>query len=129
MFVQFISTKYHAIIDYLMGVSLICIPFMFYNWDNSVQMQVLVVSGAFILFYSLVTRYEYSLFKMISIRFHLTLDVFTGIMLIISPWMFNFFQEVFIPHVTLGILQIAIVAFSSTTRAHQLYTGPYHNKF
>jgi len=102
---------------------------MFYNWDNSVQMQVLVVSGAFILFYSLVTRYEYSLFKMISIRFHLTLDVFTGIMLIISPWMFNFFQEVFIPHVTLGILQIAIVAFSSTTRAHQLYTGPYHNKF
>lgn len=126
---QFISTKYHAIIDYLMGAAMICTPWLFYEWDNSIQMQVLLISGLIILFYSLITRYEYSLFKMISVRFHLTLDVFMGIGLIVSPLVFNFYETVFIPHVCFGVLQIGIVAFSSSTRGHQLYTGPYHDKF
>jgi hypothetical protein len=129
LIMQFISTKYHAIIDYLMGAALISIPFLFYTWDNSIAMQILAIAGGSVILYSLATRYEYSLFKMISMKFHLTLDIFVGLMLIISPWMFGFAGDVFMPHITFGILQIVIVAFSSTTRAHQLYTGPYHNKF
>jgi hypothetical protein len=125
---QFISTKYHAVLDYIIGTALICTPWIFYKWDNSLPMWVLSFAGIWLISYSLVTRYEYSLLKIIPMPFHLTLDMALGMGLIGSPWFFGFENQLWIPHIGFGLMQILITIFSSPKRAHQLYTG-YHAKY
>jgi hypothetical protein len=54
----------------------------------------------------LVTDYEYSIANIISMRTHLTIDLLSGILLAVSPWLFGFSEFVFLPHLVLGILEI-----------------------
>ena len=37
---------------------------------------------------------------------HLTLDVVSGIVMAASPWIFNFADRVYLPHVIFGVFEI-----------------------
>jgi hypothetical protein len=43
---------------------------------------------------------------------HLYVDVITGIFLATSPWVFNFYEEVSIPHLLIGCLAILFGLFT-----------------
>jgi hypothetical protein len=45
---------------------------------------------------------------------HLILDAMSGILLAASPWLFGFSEEVWIPHVIVGVFEI-IAALSTQT--------------
>jgi hypothetical protein len=126
---QFISTKYHSIADYLVGIALICTPWVFYSWDGSFPLWVLVYSGTIIIGYSALTEYEYGLLKIFPVKFHFMLDMIVGLILMASPWLFNFYEKMVIPYVFYGALQISITLFTSAKRVHHLYTGyhPHHH--
>lgn len=65
-----------------------------------------VVLGIMALIYSLVTDYELGAVKMLSMKTHLALDLLSGIALAISPWIFNFDDFVYLPHLVLGIFEV-----------------------
>jgi hypothetical protein len=65
-----------------------------------------VVLGAGAIIYSLMTDYELGLSRTISMSTHLTLDLWSGILLAASPWIFGFNEYVYLPHLILGILEI-----------------------
>lgn len=92
--------------DYLMGILLIAAPWIF-NFDRGgAETWVPVVLGVGTLLYSLMTNYEYSISKTISMRTHLTLDLISGILLAASPWLFGFSEYVYLPHLIVGLLEI-----------------------
>ena len=112
---KIISTKVHGVLDYLMGVLLIAAPWLLnFNRDGA-ETWVPVILGIGVIAYSLFTNYELSLSRMIPMKTHLTLDVLSGVFLAASPWIFNFDEYVYLPHLILGILEIGAGVMTEST--------------
>jgi hypothetical protein len=112
---KIISTKTHGVLDYLMGIILIASPWIFGFADGSAAQWLPVILGAGALVYSLMTDYELSATKMIPMKTHLTLDMLSGALLAVSPWLFGFSDRVSTPHVVLGILEIGAAMMTKTS--------------
>lgn len=104
-----IPSKVHAVLDYLMGMILIAAPWLLGFADNTAATILPVVLGASTLVYSLFTDYEYSIVRMIPFKAHLTLDFASGVLLLVSPWLFGFSDRMYLPHVILGAIEIGAV--------------------
>ena len=100
-----ISTRAHGYLDYLMGLLLIISPLLF-EFPEGAATTVPIVLGAGVILYSLLTDYEMGLLKVIPMPVHLGFDVLGGIILAASPWLFGFAEEVYLPFIILGILEI-----------------------
>jgi hypothetical protein len=112
---KIISTKVHGVLDYLMGVLLIAAPWLFnFNRDGA-ETWVPVILGIGVIVYSLFTNYELGLSKLIPMRTHLILDMLSGALLAASPWIFNFDEYVYLPHLILGILEMGAGVMTETT--------------
>ena len=119
MDMRFISTKIQGALDYLVGLALILAPMLFGFQDvGGAAVFVPVALGAALIVYSLLTRYEWGVLKLLSMTYHLALNVAVGVLLILSPFLFGFINEVpntWVPHVVVGIVMIIVVLFSQTT--------------
>ena len=100
--------------DYLMGVALVAAPWLFDFAENGAETWVPVILGVSAIIYSVLTDYEMSLSRVISMRTHLWLDVASGIFLAASPWIFGFADQVYLPHVILGIIEVGAGLFTKT---------------
>lgn len=80
-----ISVRTHAVIDYIVGILLIAAPYLLDFATGGPAQWVPQALGAGILLYSLLTRYDLSLAKVIPFGAHLALDALGGLFLIASP--------------------------------------------
>lgn len=103
---RFIPTKAHAILDYLMGVLMIALPWLLDFAAGGAETWTFVILGLGVIFYSLFTDYEYSISRSIPMQTHLVLDMAAGAILALSPWIFNFDEFVYWPHVIVGVAEI-----------------------
>ena len=103
---RFIDTRTHGMMDYLMGILLIISPWLFGFANGGAAQWIPVLLGAGALFYSIITDYELGLLKILPMNVHLIIDLMAGILLAASPWLFGFADEVFLPHLILGLLEI-----------------------
>jgi hypothetical protein len=110
----FIPTRIHGAIDYLTGLALIMAPFVLGFADNGPAQWVPMILGAAILVMSLMTDYELSLAKLIPMRAHLGVDAAGGLLLAASPWLFGFADQVFWPHLIIGVFEIAVALTTNT---------------
>ncbi len=107
------STKAHGVLDYLMGIALLAVPSILQLDSNSAEGMILYTLGAILLVYSVFTNYELGIIKVIPMKVHLTLDIFSGIFLASAPWVLRFEDQVCIPFIILGVAEI--VAGITTT--------------
>lgn len=117
-----LSTKVHGYLDYLVGALLIAAPWIFDFDRGGAETWVPVILGVSAILYSLFTDYEMGASKGISMRTHLTLDILSGLILALSPWIFGFAEYVYLPHLILGIMEIGVALI---TRKEPAY-GPGH---
>jgi hypothetical protein len=123
---RFIPTKVHAVMDYLGGLVLMIAPLCWLN-DPAVPAAAVwtpVVLGALMLGQSLVTDYELSLANLLPMTAHLGMDFLAGVVLALSPWMFNFADVVWVPHLALGVLEIGAALMTKTHRSGVTPLGP-----
>lgn len=129
LYMKVIPTRIHGVLDYLVGAFLVVIPWVFGFWRNGAESWVPIWLGGGAILYSLLTNYEMGVAKLLSMRTHLRLDLTSGIFLALSPWIFGFNDYVFVPHVVLGVLEIAVsvmtdpLPYASGTRAHTSATS------
>ena len=105
---RFIPTRIHGVLDYIVGLLLIGAPWLLNFNQGGAETWIPVILGISALIYSIFTRYELGLIKRIPMPVHLTLDIISGILLATSPWLFNFDERVFLPHLILGLFEIAV---------------------
>ena len=103
---RFINRRIHAMLDYMSGLFLIASPWLFNFQDVSGARWVAVIMGVIIIIMSLNTDYEAGVTKLITMSTHLKMDVAGGIFLAASPWILGFNDQVFLPHLILGIMEI-----------------------
>ncbi len=102
-----IPTRVHGMMDYLVGALLVAAPWLFDFDRGGAETWVPVVLGAGAILYSLFTDYEMGAVRRLPMPTHLTLDMASGVLLAISPWLFGFSEIVWAPHLLIGIIEIA----------------------
>lgn len=115
---RFISTQVHGMLDYLMGILLIISPWLFGFADGGAAQWVPILLGVGALLYSIITDYEMGLLKILSMKVHLGIDLMSGIFLAVSPWLFGFAEEVYLPHLILGIVEIGASLMTKTNTSY-----------
>ena len=106
---ELISTRSHGKLDYLVGLILMTSPWIFdYASSDQYFIWIPFALGSFTFLYSLLTDYELSLARVISVKMHLALDILSGIFLSISPWLFHFDDVIYLPHLIIGAGEVLI---------------------
>lgn len=105
---KFLSTQIHGMIDYGMALLLLATPWLFGFVDigTNPESVIPIMLGVAIAAYSLFTDYEWGAVRSIPMNIHLWIDALGGAFLAASPWLFGFANEVYLPHLILGILEI-----------------------
>jgi hypothetical protein len=104
---RIISTKLHSRIDYLSSILFIAMPWIL-NFSEVVPATwVLIAVGSLSILMSLFTDYEGGMVRSMPMSVHLNIDVFTGLFLAASPWILGFAGDVYLPHLLLGLFEIA----------------------
>ena len=109
---KIIDSKLHGVLDYLVSLILIISPWIVGFANGGAEMWVPVILGTSSIIYSLFTKYELGVFKILSFKTHLTFDALSGILLASSPWVFGFANDIYIPHLIFGISEIVVVALT-----------------
>jgi hypothetical protein len=84
---RIIPTRIHGMLDYLMGVALISLPFVL-NWDYPENLMLWILGGATIAL-AFLTRYELGFLPVIPMAWHLALDFFVGAFLVVAPFAYS----------------------------------------
>jgi hypothetical protein len=119
---RFIPTRFHAPLDYIVGVALIAAPWILQFSEHTAATIVPVVLGIGLIAYSLVTNYELGVWKIAPMAVHNLIDIAAGTLLAVSPWLFGFADEsanVWVPHVVVGL---AAVFLGLTTKQQGGYS-------
>ena len=130
---RWLSTRVHGYLDYIVSVLMIAAPWLFDFAKGGAETWIFVILGASAIAYSLFTNYELGISRTISMRTHLLLDIVSGILLAASPWLFNFSEDVWAPHVFFGVFEILVAAITKPeathgphpTHRHQMSTGHF----
>ncbi len=112
---RILPTRIHGFIDYAMGILLIASPYLFGFATGFAEQYVPQTLGAAAIVYSLFTRYELGMVRMLPMRAHLTLDIASGVLLMLSPWAFGFANAAHWPHLILGFIALATALMTRTT--------------
>lgn len=118
-----LSTRAHGIMDYLVGALLIAAPFILDFDRGGAETWVPVIVGAVIILQALMTNFEVGAFKALSMNMHLNMDYLIGIFLAASPWIFNFDDYVYLPHLIVGVAIVLEAMMTRTVPEH----GAAHN--
>ncbi|WP_347156418.1 SPW repeat protein [Pontibacter chitinilyticus] len=103
---RFIPTRFHGILDYVVGVIFIIAPWVFDFSSVPYATWIMVVAGILVLVQAVCTDYELGIVKMIPMPSHLMIDFGLGVILALTPWMFSFADQVYVPHLIGGIFSI-----------------------
>jgi hypothetical protein len=107
-----IPTSIHGVIDYVVGAALLVVPYLLGFADGTAAQWVPQIVGILIIGQSLITQYELSIAKIIPMSTHLMLDMGAGALLAVSPWLFGFADQVYLPHLIVGLAEIGIALVS-----------------
>lgn len=118
MSLRFIPTKVHGALDYIVAIALIFAPMIFgFQSVGGAAVAIPIVLGIALFLYSLFTKYEWGLVKVLGMPYHLIIDMLAAIFLTLSPFLFGFVNNApnaWVPHVVVGIAVILVVIFSKT---------------
>ena len=103
---RFIPTRFHGILDYIVGIFMIIAPWVLDFSDNDAATWTLVIAGVLVLLQTVMTDFEVGLIRKIPMSTHLMTDLGLGVLLAISPWLFGFADRVYMPHLIIGVFSI-----------------------
>lgn len=111
-----VSLRVHNILDYVGGAILLVCPYLFGFSDVAAARNLFLVLGFGLIGYSLLTNYQYSVFKVVPLSVHMALDVLVGVVLILGSYVFGYRNAITggqtVLHYALGIGVIGLVALT-----------------
>jgi hypothetical protein len=116
---RFLTTRVHGVLDYAMGALLLALPFVLGLDRGAPEAWVPMALGAAVIAYSLLTDYELGVARRIGMPVHLWLDALGGVLLAASPWLFGFDTHVWVPHLALGLLELAVASLTNTIPSYE----------
>lgn len=119
---RFIPTRMHGVLDYVTGTALMNTPFFRFS-KGKLEAAIPVSLGASAAIYSMFTNYELGAVKKIPMKTHLTVDVISGVFLAASPFLFGFYKNVWVPHLAVGLFEIAAGLLTKTRTGDKSFSS------
>jgi hypothetical protein len=115
-----LSLKTHNVLDYAIGVVLLFIPVIFGFSAIDAARNSFLFAGFALIAYSLLTRYDYALWRVIPVGTHMGLDVLDGVFLMLAPWIFGY-RDLLTPgqEVLHYVLALGVFGFVALTRTYR----------
>ncbi|MDQ3070762.1 MAG: SPW repeat protein [Acidobacteriota bacterium] len=104
---RFVPTRIHGIVDWLLGALLIALPWLLGFARGGPETYVPVALGSIGLLVTFFTDHEYGIVRRIPMSGHLAVDALAGAALAVSPWVLGFAETVWLPHLVLGVTELA----------------------
>ena len=120
IWIRMVNTRAHAVTDYLIALILFCSPWIFDFSAGGTGYQVCVAAAVLIFLLAINTQFEYALLPWIPLRVHMWFDTLTGILLAVSPFVLDFKDVVFKPHVVFGATLVVVAALTDRVLHHQV---------
>jgi len=108
-----ISPFVHGIIDYLYGISLNATPWILGFDKTSTETYLLYFTATIVFVYSLITKYQLSIAKILSMKTHLFIDAVISGFLISAPWLFEFSSRARWAYALFGAAGFTVILLSS----------------
>ena len=109
-----IPLRIHNILDYVIAALLVLAPFVFGFSDIEIARDLFVVLGVGLASYSLITRYYYSLAKIIPVGVHMVFDTAAGAVILAAPYVTGYRENLTSlqlgVHLVMGLGAIGLVA-------------------
>ena len=105
---RFIPTLVHGVIDYIVGLVVIALPFML-GFQGATRLT-LVALGIIAILYSLITDYELGAVRYLRVRFHLLLDIVFAVAMLALPSLLEFPPDLRWPNYLIGVAALVLVA-------------------
>ena len=124
---RFIPTRFHAPLDYIVGVALIAAPWIFQFSEHTAATIVPIVLGIGLIAYSLFTNYELGVWKVAPMAVHNLIDIAAGTVLALSPWIFGFADDganFWVPFVVIGVAAIFLGLTTKQVGGYRYGTNP-----
>jgi hypothetical protein len=102
---RLISSRLHALLDYAIALFSIVLPVLL-GLEGPRETMVLLGFGLLLILYSLFTDYALGMSQQIPLWLHFRIDQVMGLMIMVSPWVMNFNETIYMPHVLLGLALI-----------------------
>ncbi len=118
--IKIISPSLHGILDYIVDVTLISVPFIlnFKEVSNTV-FWVPVGIGVLNFLYSIFTVYSRSLVKLIPMNWHLLFDIFVGLLLFALAFILPMEGFVKLFYITMGIGIVLATSLTSSNESNK----------
>ena len=119
--IKIISPSLHGILDYIVDVTLISVPFIlnFKEVSNTV-FWVPVGIGVLNFLYSIFTVYSRSLVKLIPMNWHLLFDIFVGLLLFALAFILPMEGFVKLFYITMGIGIVLATSLTSPNESNKI---------
>ena len=119
--IKIISPSLHGILDYIVDVTLISVPFIlnFKEVSNTV-FWVPVGIGVLNFLYSIFTVYSRSLVKLIPMNWHLLFDIFVGLLLFALAFILPMEGFVKLFYITMGIGIVLATSLTSSNESNKI---------
>jgi hypothetical protein len=95
--------------DYIIGVWLFVLPWIFGFSTDFTATAVSIVIGIGMIVYGLFTNFEVGVIKLIPDGIHQIVDISTAALLAVSPWLFSYHHVTAWPHFITGICCLVFV--------------------
>ena len=112
---KFIPTKVHGVIDYLAVVAILALPRLLDMGEEATLLLTILAIGA--LLYSLLTRYELGLLRLLPMKGHLLLDFMAGLLLCAAPFLF-LQEETATTRMVLVVMGLFEILTAAMTKSH-----------
>jgi hypothetical protein len=121
----FIPTAFYGVLNYIISFTLIASPWLFDLIHVSSAAWLIPLFIGWIQFIMAVfVDNETGFVKKFPMQIHLVLDVVMGFLLMVSPWLYNFSDRVFIPQLILGLILFCLGVF---TERSPFLNKPHHS--
>lgn len=112
---QLKKVKAHNYIDYGLAVLLMISPWIFNMNSESMATKITFTIGLSILLVNFITYHKLGLARILHVKTHLKVDFFLGLFLALSPFLYGFYENIFMPQLVLGLLVISNTLFIKLT--------------
>jgi len=121
---RFINSTLHGLLDYAAATALIIAPFLLGLAEQSVFAHWFsVAAGAGLIVYSLITKYAYSMAKIIPFKIHLMFDLAAAVVFLLAPFLFGFEGIVAGYYWVMGAGVVMVVLLSNTLEGNVKLTA------
>ena len=113
---KYVPTTTFAVLDYLASALLYVSPWLFgFAHTNGAASLIPMYMGGTFLLMAVFADNKLGLFKSLPMQLHLIMLLFSGFFLLVSPWLFSFSSQVFLPQALLGLFFILIAIFTQNS--------------